>query len=204
MEQDQQSNRGSTRVSHFINRRPGANFHHATRVSERIGLPLNHFITINFTSAGARPDLAVQLLQKMITQRFSPWLRRTAKTEMEVPPTYVWCMEAAAGQMSAHMLLHMPDCLMPEFTLRLHQWLSRLLGIEVISPSVLKIVSVYNLIGVRRYLLKGIDPAWAGHLGINPVNQGKVVGKRSGFSRNLGPVARKRVGYRPRRMPFTR
>jgi hypothetical protein len=138
----------------------------------------------------------------MITQRFAPWLRRTASAKIEVPPTYVWALEAAGGQMAAHMLLHMPDKLMAEFRGRLVQWLCGLFGTDELEPSVLQIENVYNLIGVRRYLLKGIDPVWAKHLAVRPVSQGKVIGKRSGFSRNLGPTARTRGGYRPRRKPF--
>ena len=104
--------------------------------------------------------------------------------------------------MAAHMLIHMPDRLMQEFESRLAQWLRRMLDLERVDGSVLQIENVYNLIGVRRYLLKGVDPAWANHLAVRPLSQGTVIGKRSGFSRNLGPTARTRGGYRPRRKPF--
>jgi hypothetical protein len=196
------SNAGAWRISHFINRRPAVNIHHATRYSERIGLPLNRFITINFSLAGCSPQQAVPLLQKMITQRFAPWLRRTASTAVEIPPTYVWCMEASGGTLAAHIVLHMPDALMAEFERRLRRWLCGLFGTDRLEPSVLQIQRVPNLIGLKRYILKGVDPAWGAHLAVNPVPQGLVIGKRSGFSKNLGPAARTRGGYRPRRRPF--
>jgi len=202
MNRDQLRNEGVRRVTHHINRRPAVNIHHATRFSETIGLPLNLFVTINFTCAGCPPERSVELLRKMIAQRFAPWLRRTAQTKVEVAPTYVWCMEAAGGQQAAHVLLHIPDDLRSTLKGRVEQWLRGLLGVDELDPATLKIMPIYNLIGVRRYLLKGVDPAWAKHLGVQAMEQGVVIGKRSAFSRNLGPIARLRGGYRPRRVPL--
>jgi hypothetical protein len=195
MDRHHLSNNGARRVSHFINRRPAVNIHHATRYAERIGVPLNRFVTINFTSGGCSAELAAQMLQKMISQRFAPWLRRTAK--VRIPLSYVWTLEAAGNQMAAHLLVHMPSPLMKEFDARLREWLKGLFDVEHLDPSALHIRDVGNVVGVRRYMLKGIDPAWGPHLQVQPVPQGLVVGKRSGFSRNLGPEARRRGGYRP-------
>jgi hypothetical protein len=58
---------------------------------------------------------------------------------------------------------------------------------------------IQKIVGATRYMLKGINPAWGPHLEVKPVPQGEIVGKRSGFSRNLGPAARKNGGYRPKR-----
>lgn len=201
MNRDQLQNAGDRRVTHYINRRPAVNIHHATRFSERIGTPLNHFVTINFTCAGCDPEQAVALLRKMISQRFAPWLRRTAQTTVEIAPTYVWCMEAAGEQHAAHILVHIPDDLQKTFESHVERWLKGLLGVDELEPGTIKMKAVYNLIGVRRYMLKGVDPAWAKHLGIRAMEQGVVIGKRSAFSRNLGPAARQRGGYRPKRIP---
>lgn len=59
MDREHQWNGGASRVTHHINRHPAVNIHHATRYSERIGLPLNLFVTINFTCAGCRADRVV-------------------------------------------------------------------------------------------------------------------------------------------------
>jgi hypothetical protein len=193
----EQHRNSAQRVTRYINRHPAVNIHHATRYSERIGLPLNLFVTINFTCAGCGEDRASELLRKMIGQRFAPWLRRSAG--VEVAPTYVWTMEAAGGQMAAHILIHMPPKLASTFEEMLRRWLGGLLGADRLDPAVICIRPIYNLIGARRYALKGVNPVWAAHLGVSPVDQGVVIGKRSGFSRNLGPKARKRNGYRPKR-----
>ncbi|SDR59313.1 hypothetical protein SAMN05519103_06389 [Rhizobiales bacterium GAS113] len=57
--------------------------------------------------------------------------------------------------------------------------------------------------GSGKYLLKGTNPVYAGWYGVNHVYQGIVHGKRSGFSRSLGPTVRKRLGIKPRRPYFT-
>lgn len=202
MERDQRWNGGRRRVSHHINRHPAVNIHHATKYCDCIGLPLNLFVTINFTCAGCSSERASELLRKMISQRFAPWLRRTASNVSEVPPTYVWTMEAAGGQLAAHILVHIPKELAKEFEARIRDWLLKLLGYSSLDPAVVRIKPIYGLIGARRYILKGTSPVWARHLGVDPVSQGIVIGKRSGFSRNLGPEARKKGGYRPKRAPF--
>ncbi|RZK36886.1 MAG: hypothetical protein EOO61_09750 [Hymenobacter sp.] len=58
---------------------------------------------------------------------------------------------------------------------------------------------IYNIVGAKRYVLKGMDPDFARMWQIRPSPQGMIIGKRSGFSRNLGPVARKEQAYRPLR-----
>jgi hypothetical protein len=195
-------NGGADRVTRHINRRPGVNIHHATRYSDVVGLPLNRFVTVNFTLTECSPDRASHTFRKLLTQRFAPWLRRTASNADGVRPTYVWTLEAGGKQLAAHWLVHVPNGLHRAFERKLAEWLRSLTGAAPENRAV-NVRSVTNLIGARRYLLKGIDPAWANHLRIRHVDQGIVIGKRSGFSRNLGPCARTRGGYRPKRVPFT-
>jgi hypothetical protein len=200
MNRVQHANGGPYRISHHINRNPAVNIHHATRYSEQIGLPLNRFITINFTQTSCPHSDAGAVFRRMLAERFAPWFRRTAQVGRVIPPTYVWSMEGAGGQAALHWLVHIPAGQLRAFERKLFDWLASLLG-EPPAAGVVKVQSVYNLVGARRYILKGTDPIWAKHLGVRAVDQGVVIGKRSGFSKNLGPAARKRAGYRPRRMP---
>lgn len=96
-----------------------------------------------------------------------------------------------------HWLVHIPRGLVREFESVLPVWLTATVG-DFDSSAVLH-RPIYNITGAKRYLLKGMDPHFARLWQINPVDQGKVIGKRSGFSRNLGPAARSRVGYRVQR-----
>ncbi len=203
MERERPSNAGLYRTSSHINRHPAVNLHHATRYSERIGLPLNTAVTINLGLLGCRPDEAGLRFRTLLAQRFAPWLRRNSGNVAGVAPTYVWSMEAAGNQTAAHWLVHVPARLTKGFKRKLDEWLAAIAGGEC-DPHALNLKPIDNLVGIRRYILKGTDPVWARHLGVRHLPQGKVIGKRSGFSRNLGPVARKRGGYVPRRMPVAK
>jgi hypothetical protein len=193
-------NGGPDRVSQFIKRRPAVNIHHAVRYSRLIGLPLNRFVTINFSHTSCPPSRASHAFRKLLTQRYAPWLRRSGDVKWQLPPTYVWALECGGGQTAVHWLIHIPRSLCRVFEKRLAEWLLSLLG-EAAEGQAVKIKPIHNLTGLKWYLLKGVDPVWAKHLGVNPIAQGRTVGKRSGFSKNLGPAARRRGGYKPRRMP---
>jgi hypothetical protein len=155
-------------------------------------------VTINFGMSGIRPEDASHVLQRLFAQRFAPWLRRAAANDNKLKPTYAWSLEAPHGTVSAHVLIHLPQELVGSFRVRLAKWLEGLSGSTVPSRA-LDLRPIYNLVGATRYLLKGINPTWAEHLAIKPVHQGEIIGKRSGFSRNLGPAARRRTGYKPNR-----
>lgn len=200
MESDATKNGGPERISHFIKRRPAVNIHHAARYSQKIGLPLNRFVTINFDLTTCASGCASHAFRKLLTQRFAPWLRRSSDVKRSIPPTYVWTIECGGRQTAVHWLVHVPRGIYQAFDRKLSDWLASLLD-EPPEPQAIMVKPIYNLTGLRRYLLKGVDPVWAKHLGVRHVDQGMTVGKRSGFSRNLGPAARQRGGYKPRRVP---
>jgi hypothetical protein len=187
----------SERQSKHINRTPAVNIHHATRYAERRGLPLNTFVTVNFTELGISSG-ASRMLRRLLSQRFSPWLRRSAPVRPRPTPTYVWAIENTTSTIAAHWLVHIPNGAKQAFGKKLVSWLRDLAGVEP-QPKSIQVKRVYNVIGARRYILKGINPIWAAHLGVRPSNQGLINGKRTGFSRNLGPTARRAGGYAPRR-----
>jgi hypothetical protein len=185
------------KASRHINRTPAVNIHHATRYADRAGLSLNAFVTINFTDidAGESASLA---FRKLLNQRFAPWLRRTAFSSRVLAPTYVWSIENTRGTIAAHWLVHLPADVRAVFLERLPRWLEGITGSTPLS-STIQMKPIYSIIGLRRYILKGVNPVWATRLGVLSSDQGIVNGRRSGFSRNLGPVARAKGGYKPRR-----
>jgi hypothetical protein len=189
----------NTRISHFIRRKPASNLHHATKYAAKIGCPLNTFVTINFAELGIDEKDVSSQFQKMVGQRFAPWLRRTAANNNGIRPTYVWSLEAASKRPAVHWMLHLPKSLISIFNKKLDRWVSQISSGDV-SPQAIKTEKVNNDVGLKRYLLKGTDPQYAVCIGIRPTDQGIVIGKRSGFSRNLGPVARKAGGYKSK--PF--
>jgi hypothetical protein len=191
-------NNGRYRESRQIGRKPAANLHHATRVADRIGRPLNQFVTINYSLTACPPREASAAFRRLLASWYARWLRRHRKLKGRCPPTHVWVFEAAGGQVAVHWAVHIPRGLVREFRRSLPLWIAATVG-EPVPHDTVKHRSIYNVTGLKRYVLKGMDPHFAPLWKIRPVPQGLIVGKRSGFSRNLGPTARARVGYRPQR-----
>ena len=179
-------------------RKPAANLHHATRVAERIGKPLNQFVTINYSLTMCPPREASAAFRRLLASWYARWLRRHRKLKGRCPPTHVWAFEAAGEQVAVHWAVHIPRGLVREFRRSLPQWIASTVG-EPVPHDTVKHRPIYNVTGLKRYVLKGMDPHFAPKWKIRPVPQGLIIGKRSGFSRNLGPTARARIGYRPRR-----
>ncbi len=189
---------GASRLSSFIKRKPASNLHHATRFAAIIGRPLNQSVAINFAKTSVSEGDVAERFHLLRATRFAPWLRRHPKNKKGCPPTYVWVLEAAGNQIGAHWAVHIPRGMVREFRRRLPLWIASVAG-EPEGPGVMKARPIYNITGLKRYMLKGVDPAYGALYRVRPVDQGVVVGRRSGFSRNLGPTVRKEAGYRPQR-----
>jgi hypothetical protein len=50
---------------------------------------------------------------------------------------------------------------------------------------------VTNPIGLKQYFSKGVEPAFGKANGLDVASQGRVTGRRSGFSQNLGTLIRR-------------
>lgn len=180
------------RSSSWINRKPASNLHHSVALAKRIGLPFTHFITINFSRTNCRPE-EVSACFARIRITFGFWVRRPSRNSNlpAAQPTYAWTIEAV-GNMAVHMLVHIPDGRAADLTDRLYRWLEKVTG-GVHDASAIHVEPAYNPVGARRYMMKGIDPHYAAFYGIDAVPQGTVQGRRSGFSRNVGPTVRRRL-----------
>ena len=120
------------------------------------------------------------------------WLRH------KVVPFYcVWVLETKGG-LNLHLLIHVPDQLQKRFSLRAKRWLvasggdscSRVLRTKRIRHS--KSRDEFfdylekGLFGLLRYVSKGIERNAAGEFAIRPTPQGRIIGKRAGWSETLG------------------
>jgi len=190
-------NGGAYRQSMQIGRKPAANLHHATRLAIKLGLPLNRFVTINYSKTACVPRDASARFRLLLASWFARWLRRHPKNRKACPPTYVWVFEAGGDQTAVHWLIHIPRGLIREFGRALLTWLEITAG--PIEGGVVRHKRIYNVVGLKRYVLKGMDPHFATKWEIRHIPQGVVIGKRSGTSRNLGPTARRATNYQPRR-----
>jgi hypothetical protein len=178
------------RISHIINRKPGAHLLNAINLAQRIGRKLNHFVTLNFDHTDCPPEAASRQFEKLRDNYFGPWLRRDGP-QPPTPPTFVWSIENE-GACAAHWLVHIPDGRLADFKRRLPAWLNAVAG-EVRCPSAIHTRDAPTPGGAGKYMVKAIDPVYAPLYGIRHVPQGVVHGKRSGFSRCLGPSVRRRM-----------
>ena len=213
-----------------INRQPASNLHHATRFAGNhihgkgakkqrgdpnqpvLNLPLTYPVTINFTLLGRRSNEVALIFRALRAQRFAVWLRRHPKNaKKQVPATYVWVQEGANRQAAVHWAVHVPSGMRRDFLRLLPLWIAsvadaassktkRVATVDPVELGVVVVKPIYNMTGLKRYMLKGVDPAYADLYKVEHVPQGQVIGRRSGFSRNLGPAARKAAGYKPRRL----
>lgn len=178
------------RRSAEIQRKPAAHLLNAINLAARKGRPLNKFVTINFQKTDCPEPLVSRQFQKLRANFFAPWLRRKGRPS-DGPPTFVWSIENK-GTIAAHWLVHVPKGRITDFKRQLPRWIEAVAG-EINCNSAIKIVHAYAPPGAGRYMLKGINPAVADLYRIRVVPQGIVHGKRSGFSKCLGPTERRRL-----------
>ena len=178
------------RPSSHINRKPAAHLLNAINLARRLGRPLNQFVTINFDHTACPAKLVSRQFKRLRDNYFSPWLRRNGVGPI-APPTFVWSVEND-GACAVHWLVHIPKGRVGDFRKRLHDWLASVAG-EIRCSQAIHVRYAPAPPGAGKYMLKGINPAWAQPYGIRHISQGIVHGKRSGFSRCLGPTTRRRL-----------
>lgn len=141
----------------------------------------------------------------MLTQlrlRYSRWAKAPGKRRPGKPyePAMIWVMENT-GHHACHLMMHVPADRLTNFRSELGKWIEKESGLEL-APGALDIRPAYNPHGFRKYMLKGIDPLFAGLYRIRSVPQGAVLGKRFGYTQNLGPSQCRQHGTKkPYRWP---
>ena len=181
----------ANRTSHVIGQRPAANLLNAINLAERLGLPLTQFITINFSRTHYTAD-TVSAAFRSILKPFGRWMRTPKRRAgfSAVQPAYVWVVENHGGCLHVHWLVHVPEKRLAVLAAKLPAWVSRETG--GLTSGAIHFEDVDRPHGAGKYICKGIDPRFAPLYRIDFEYQGPVVGKRSGFTENLGPTARKR------------
>lgn len=159
-----------------------------------VGVPLNRFITINWSTARVESPRAATAF---FLKRAGDWL-----ADRGLQRAYVWVRENDGGD-HVHILIHVPSRLARDFSRRQRGWL-RALGAERRS-GVIKTDAVardyaaadaspayyrQNLDVVIRYLLKGASEQAASFTDHRRRETGLVQGQRAGVSHDLGRRAR--------------
>lgn len=186
--------------------------YYAGEQAERIGLPLNNWVTINFASTAVAPWDASAVFQKYRNNYYSKWARRL-KMGRAFAPTWAYVfenerdgvpfMEIGPGlphNVHVHWRVHVPPALQFDFECLAEEWLDAVAG-SPSAPGAIKIAVVgsnkKDAIYVRSYTVKGSPPAVAGHFGAKHqcAPQGKIIGQRSRASDNIGPSARRNLDW---------
>jgi len=165
-----------------------------------IGLPLTRFITIHLEGQGI--DASQQ--SAAITQILDRLRKHTVRNRGRFAA--VWVRESGDGKGDhVHIVAHIPNELVPRLAPLLRKWIKTIsgqpyrkdtinsrpiglrLGIEKSFPQVHRI----NLMRVQGYLLKGASPEAAATHGLTRREPGGwIIGKRCGFTANLGKQAK--------------
>jgi hypothetical protein len=181
----------------------------AIQASGSIGLPLNRHLTLHWgcygiadADAGRATGDFLKLAGQFLRSKRQPF-------------AFVYVRENDEGDGSkgphSHLLLHVPPATAPRFVVMQRRWLrivtgkaylrnamrttriGRTVNAALTSPALHKA----NLAVVAHYVLKAAEPAAVSALGLThaPV-YGRVIGKRAGWSENIGATARLRDGMR--------
>ncbi len=175
--------------------------------AERVGSPLTHLVTINFSLAGVAPESAVGVFGRLRSNHFTKWAKRPSQRGgRPFQPAFTYFFENERGGVAfvesgpdkphnvhVHWAVHLPHDRAYDFELHLHAWLDRLCG-GLTPAGAIDVRAVTDARGLRKYGLKGANPSWADHFGAEYEDQGVIVGgRRTGTSLNLGPSARIRL-----------
>lgn len=190
------------RKSSVIKKNAAANFHHAVWVSIAAGPLLTHYVTINVTNTSLSKDLTSAAFTKLRSRKFAPWLRdaQQSRNMHPTPPTYVWVIEAPGRRNFAgsrtedihiHWALYIPPGLVRTFYRKLKIWVAECFAGISNHRHVVRRKAIKSILGLKRYMSKGVSKSVGKRNGIRTSPQGTVTGRRSGFSVNLGPKMRK-------------
>ncbi len=152
--------------------------------SKVIGFPFTHFVTINLGSFGYAPLDCPKTWQSM-----QQAMRRLHR-RMNLPFVIAWVFERQETGVHVHFLVYLGNRTGREYRplllsiLRLNR---RPVGAINIKQFYRRSSWQWNMNTLLDYMCKGIRPEHSDMIGRAAVQQGFIIGKRYGFTRNLAP-----------------
>ncbi len=184
----------STNGTLHIPRRSAEAVFHAVRYATDIGRPLNIHVTISFIALSIDDD-AVPRFFAIMRERVGRWWRyQNAKGRGLGPITWVHCHANPAGSRHVDWLIHVPSEAQKDFAKSLIKCLQKLARRKDIGDG-LHIQPIATPGSVAKYILRGVDPAYAEYFHLRSANEGLVMGRRTGASRSVGHTARRSAGW---------
>lgn len=179
-----------------LNRHPAENICHGFDFAAWLGRPLNNYITINFDAAST--DKSNDIFQA-IRHKFRDWYNRRTKKlyGLALPPMYVYTHENPGGHTHCNWVVHVPAELQSEFDSKRSKWIARAHGNVRKYDVKAQAVDPVTAKSLAKYLIKGIDPRFAGYLHLQAYAspQGRIWGRRAGTSPALSRAARSASGF---------
>jgi len=187
----------SDRASDQLSQSQATEFIAAAHRAQAIGLPFNRFVTVHWQAAGLDDPAAARATGRLL-KLAADWAR-AKQTRI----AWAWSRENDKGDGSkgshVHILLHCPADL--PIGKQWRRWIRNVTGLRyrrgaIRSLPIGRSLNCYanspdlyreNLIQVVAYCVKGVTPEVAAKMGLpKQEDGGRVIGKRSGHSQNLG------------------
>lgn len=185
--------------THSIGRRAAENALHAIRYAGLTGRPVNAHVTISFIALGIHDDKAGDVFRKLQISLARWWRYQRKDKGRDIGPSVgIYAHANPAGSRHVHWLLHLPDEIRSDFIGAVEKRLRKLAGLDDIGDA-LHVQEVDRPGGIAKYVLRGIEPAYADYLHIRASNEGIVSCRRTGTSRFIGKAARKLAGWNRRK-----
>ncbi len=191
--------------SRYLSSRHALNLFRACDFAHHTGRGFNRFVTIAFRDM---PLEEVYPAFQAFLDKYRSWLEHKRKLEavpslgpassrLDLFPSYAFVQENQTHP-HVHVLFHIPKELESEFDKKFVRWAEKVLPEG--GPSDVDAKDLQAREDVKRvanYMMKGLRKKDAKRffLEATVVYQGETVGKRSGISRNLGPVQQEAIGF---------
>ena len=191
----------ASRTSDALTLRQARGIMAAAQFALALGLPLNRHLTVHWARAGI-DDTGAAAATRALLKRASHSLAKRAE-----PFAYIWIRENDSDGKGSHvhLLLHVPPGAARRFTTLQRRWIRHVtgkpyrvntlhtsrIGGKVNAAETMPDTYRANLANVVAYVLKGAEPGAAQFLGLTKLEAGgRVIGKRCGWSENIGAAAR--------------
>lgn len=198
---------GALAANLFVGSKAAQTNYYADMQANRLGYRINVRVTINFSLLGIPPEAATFVFRKMRSSRFAKWATSPRKgCGPSVPATDYHGFENKRGDdvyrkigpslphnVHVHWSIHVPNSRRRDFEGELYRWVNEMAGHTDWPVMALKIEDLF-FGQPARYLNKGAKPPVARRYGANPdkiAEQGLIIGRRTGTSRNIGPARRR-------------
>jgi hypothetical protein len=188
--------------THHVGVKQAERAFHAVRYASEIGRPLNLMVTVHFTALGIKPEEAGQVFRRLWSRVGRWWAyQRGAKARPLGPFDCVAIHEHPRERgRHAHWVLRAPNGARPDLERTIRSRLEKLTGFACVGRA-LNFKKVDTPGCVAKYVLKGVDPAYARYFHMEASDQGFIYGRRLAISRSIGAAARAKARWKRTRRP---